>query len=154
MKSSLYSNSASLALGAIRLFDIHPFGQCKCLSNFILLRWLCFLLTGKMKQKEKKILMTLWTLGKEKVMQDSKTTMMLRLHFRVILLYVIASSIVHKTWDYIHGIRYQNYGLFRKSCPKSIWLDWASSLALLSVFSSALGLDISVCLLLEMFILE
>lgn len=37
-ESFLFSNSASLAQGASKLFDIHPFGQCECLSNITLLR--------------------------------------------------------------------------------------------------------------------
>jgi hypothetical protein len=52
-----------------------------------------------MKQKEKRTLMTRWTLEKEKAMQDSKTVMMLRLPFSkalVIFLYVNANFIVHK----------------------------------------------------------
>lgn len=51
MKVPFFSISASLAQGASKLFDIHPFGLCECLSNITLLRWLCSLLNRKNETK-------------------------------------------------------------------------------------------------------
>jgi hypothetical protein len=86
-----------------------------------------FYLTGKSKQKEKNILIAPWTLGKEKIIQDSKILKIFRLHFRkiclfpseMILLYVNVNFLVHKNEIIKMSLNIKTRALFRKTCLKT-----------------------------------